>query len=167
MFRKFDCEANKILGLEKAYDKGLSKKMAAKENPPVQPRKPSATKADIFENRVIRPRAIQKIETPKNAYLMSLALYGRVDTTFIDGSLPNMDFKDIMEDLKNQKLVFENHRFSESNTSETRSVSEIEQDLTLAKNKLDELLKEKEANNQELLYEKNERNAASKRWDRV
>lgn len=154
LFRKFDCEANKILGLEKAYDKGLSKKMAAKENPPVEPRKPSATKADIFENRVIRPRAIQKIETPKDAYLMSLALYGRVDTTFIDGSLPNMDFKDIMEDLKNQKLVFENHRFSESNTSETRSVSEIEQDLTLAKNKLDELLKEKEANSQELLYEK-------------
>lgn len=154
LFRRFDCEANKILGLEKAYDKGLSKKMAAKENPPVEPRKPSATKADIFENRVIRPRAIQKIETPKDAYLMSLALYGRVDTTFIDGSLPNMDFKDIMEDLKNQKLVFENHRFSESNTSETRSVSEIEQDLTLAKNKLDELLKEKEANNQELLYEK-------------
>lgn len=154
LFRKFDCEANKILGLEKAYDKGLSKKMAAKENPPVEPRKPSATKADIFENRVIRPRAIQKIETPKDAYLMSLALYGRVDTTFIDGSLPNMDFKDIMEDLKNQKLVFENHRFSESNTSETRSASEIEQDLTLAKNKLDELLKEKEANSQELLYEK-------------
>ena len=154
LFRKFDCEANKILGLEKAYDKGLSKKMAAKENPPVEPRKPSATKADIFENRVIRPRAIQKIETPKDAYLMSLALYGRVDTTFIDGSLPNMDFKDIMEDLKSQKLVFENHRFSESNTSETRSVSEIEQDLTLAKNKLDELLKEKETNSQELLYEK-------------
>ena len=154
LFRKFDCEANKILGLEKAYDKGLSKKMAAKENPPVEPRKPSATKADIFENRVIRPRAIQKIETPKDAYLMSLALYGRVDTTFIDGSLPNMDFKDIMDDLKSQKLVFENHRFSESNTSETRSVSEIEQDLTLAKNKLDELLKEKEANSQELLYEK-------------
>lgn len=154
LFRKFDCEANKILGLEKAYDKGLSKTMAAKENPPVEPRKPSATKADIFENRVIRPRAIQKIETPKDAYLMSLALYGRVDTTFIDGSLPNMDFKDIMEDLKNQKLVFENHRFSEFSNSETRSVSDIEQDLTLAKNKLDELLKEKEANNQELLYEK-------------
>lgn len=154
LFRKFDCEANKILGLEKAYDKGLSKKMAAKENPPVEPRKPSATKADIFEKRVIHPRAIQKIETPKDAYLMSLALYGRVDTTFIDGSLPNMDFKDIMEDLKNQKLVFENHRFSDSSNSESRSIGEIEQDLTLAKNKLDELLKEKEANSQELLYEK-------------
>lgn len=154
LFRKFDCEANKILGLEKAYDKGLSKKMAAKENPPVEPRKASATKADIFEKRVIRPRAIQKIETPKDAYLMSLALYGKVDTTFIDGALPNMDFKDIMEDLKNQKLVFENHRFSDSSDIESRSISEIEQDLTLAKNKLDELLKEKETNSQELLYEK-------------
>lgn len=154
LFRKFDCEANKILGLEKAYDKGLSKTMAAKENPPVEPRKPSATKADIFENRVIRSRALQKIETPKDAYLMSLALYGRVDTTFIDGALPNMDFKDIMEDLKNQKLVFENHRFSESSNTESRSIGEIEQDLTLAKNKLDELLKEKETNSQELLYEK-------------
>lgn len=150
LFRKFDCEANKILGLEKAYDKGLSKKMAEKENPPVEPRKASAKKADIFERRVIRPRAIQKIETPKDAYLMSLAIYGKVNTTFIDGALPNMDFKDIMEDLKNQKLVFENHRFGDD--SKIRSVSEIEQDLAEARSKLESLLeKENSANSEQAL----------------
>ena len=68
--------------LEKDYDSGLSKDAAKKQG--VEPRKPSAKKADIFSKRVLAPyHAITHADTAKDALSASLAERGRVDLEYM------------------------------------------------------------------------------------
>lgn len=104
---KEDVELNKILALEKNYTKAISKESAKKQG--VEPRAESAQKAIIFSTRTIKPSREIIIKTPKDALMASLALYGNINNEFLTQSLPQMEFEQIINNLKEQKLVFVNH----------------------------------------------------------
>ena len=77
-----DPEAARLLALEKGFDRGLSADVAKKQGAPA--RKPSATKAAIFEKRVNAPyREITSVETPKEALMASLNQRGLVDLEYM------------------------------------------------------------------------------------
>lgn len=102
-----DVESNKILALEKNYTKSISKDSAKKQG--IEPRVESAQKAVIFSTRTIKPSRIIDIQTPKDALIASLAMYGNVNNEFLAQSLPQMEFGQIINNLKEQKLIFVNH----------------------------------------------------------
>lgn len=67
-----------LSALERNYDKGISKEMAARNG--VEPRVPSANKAAIFTKRVITPyRVITQVDTAKDALVVSLNEVGEID----------------------------------------------------------------------------------------
>lgn len=107
LYRGIDTESNKITALEKHYDKGISREAAKKNG--VEPRKPSATKADIFRTRTIRPAKEYVVNTPKEALMASLSIYGTINNEWIESKLPQMSSEAIFNDLRNQKLIFINH----------------------------------------------------------
>lgn len=74
-----DPEYPLLHALERDYDKGISKETAKKHG--VEPREPSAAKATIFSKRVMSPhREITRVETAKDALVVSMNEVGRVDT---------------------------------------------------------------------------------------
>lgn len=73
-----DPEFPLMMALERDYDKGISKDLAKKNG--VEPREVSAKKAAIFSKRVMSPlREIDKVETAKEALVVSMNELGRVD----------------------------------------------------------------------------------------
>lgn len=77
-----DPEAARLLALEKGFDRGLSADAAKKQG--AQARKPTASKAAIFEKRVNAPyREITSVETPKEALMASLNQRGLVDLEYM------------------------------------------------------------------------------------
>lgn len=73
-----DPEFPLMMALERDYDKGISKDLAKKNG--VEPREASAKKAAIFTKRVMSPlREIEKVETAKEALVVSMNELGRVD----------------------------------------------------------------------------------------
>lgn len=73
-----DPEFPLLMALERDYDKGISKDLAKKHG--VDPREASAQKAAIFTKRVLSPvREITKVETSKEALVVSMNELGRVD----------------------------------------------------------------------------------------
>ena len=59
-------------------------------------------KGDIFFKRTIKkPVAIEKVDTPQEALILSISQKGKVDLEYME-SLTNMDKSDIINDLKNQ-----------------------------------------------------------------
>jgi N12 class adenine-specific DNA methylase len=77
-----DTEAQLIQALEFDYDKGISKATAEKEG--IDPREPSATKADIFKRRVaFPPQDFMTVATAKDALLASLNYRGKVDPAYM------------------------------------------------------------------------------------
>lgn len=107
LYRSIDPECNKITALEKQYDKGIGREAAKKNG--VEPRKPSAIKADIFHTRTIRPAKEYVIKTPKDALMASLSIYGAINNEWIESALPQMEKEAIFNDLLEQKLIFVNH----------------------------------------------------------
>ncbi len=107
LYRGIDIESNKITALEKQYDKGIGREAAKKNG--VEARKPSAIKADIFNTRTIRPTKEHKVETPKEALMASLSIYGKINNEWIESALPQIDKEAIFNDLLEQKLIFVNH----------------------------------------------------------
>ncbi len=107
LYRQIDTECNKITALEKQYDKGISREAAKKNG--VEPRKPSATKADIFHTRTIRPAKEYIVNTPKEALMSSLSIYGSINNEWIESAMPQMNKEAIFNDLLEQKLIFVNH----------------------------------------------------------
>lgn len=78
-----DTEAQLVQALEFDYDKGISKAVAEKEG--IDPREPSAVKADIFNRRVaFPPQDFLTVTTPKDALLASLNYRGKVDTAYME-----------------------------------------------------------------------------------
>ena len=77
-----DTEAQLLQALEFDYDKGISKTTAAKED--IEPREPSAVKADIFKRRVaFPPQDFMTVTTAKDALLASLNYRGKVDLNYM------------------------------------------------------------------------------------
>jgi N12 class adenine-specific DNA methylase/antirestriction protein ArdC/phage/plasmid primase-like uncharacterized protein len=73
-----DPEYALLHSLERDYDRGISKEVARKNN--VEPREPSAKKAEIFSQRVMTPhREITRVETAKDALVVSMNETGKVD----------------------------------------------------------------------------------------
>ncbi|MFX1768009.1 DEAD/DEAH box helicase family protein [Paraburkholderia sp. A1RI-2L] len=73
-----DPEYALLHSLERDYDRGISKEVARKNN--VEPREPSAKKAEIFSQRVMTPhREITSVETAKDALVVSMNETGKVD----------------------------------------------------------------------------------------
>ena len=77
-----DTEASLLQALEFDYDKGISQAVADKEG--IDPRNPSAVKADIFNRRVaFPPQDFMTVTTAKDALLASLNYRGRVDGDYM------------------------------------------------------------------------------------
>ena len=77
-----DTEAQLLQALEFDYDKGISKTTADKED--IEPREPSAVKADIFKRRVaFPPQDFMTVTTAKDALLASLNYRGKVDLNYM------------------------------------------------------------------------------------
>ena len=77
-----DTEASLLLALEFDYDRGMSEAAAAREG--VEPRKPSAKKADIFKRRVLfPPQDGMVVASARDAMLASLNFRGTLDMAYM------------------------------------------------------------------------------------
>lgn len=77
-----DTEAQLLQALEFDFDKGVSKAVA--ENEGIDPREPTAIKADIFARRVaFPPQDYLTVTTAKDALLASLNYRGKVDGAYM------------------------------------------------------------------------------------
>lgn len=98
-----DTDAPLLQMLEFDYDNGVSKAMAEKEG--IEPRGPSATKADIFQRRVFFiQNDMQPVTSAKDAMVNSLNYRGRVDLAYMAGIYPGQDEAAIERELGD--LVF-------------------------------------------------------------
>ena len=92
-----DTESALLLALEFDYDKGVSKAVAAREE--IDPRNPSAVKADIFNRRVMFPPADNiKVSNAKDALLASLNYKARLDLPYM-ASLYEKTEAEIIQEL--------------------------------------------------------------------
>jgi N12 class adenine-specific DNA methylase len=92
-----DTEAQLVQALEFDYDKGISKAVAEREG--IEPREPSATKADIFQRRVaFPPQDFLTVSTAKDALLASLNYRGKVDMAYMAEVYGKTD-KEIFDEL--------------------------------------------------------------------
>ncbi|NOU15693.1 MAG: helicase, partial [Methylococcaceae bacterium] len=92
-----DTEAQLLQALEFDYDKGISKAVAEKEG--IDPREPSAVKADIFKRRVaFPPQDFMTVTTAKDALLASLNYRGRVDGNYM-AEVYDKSVEDIIKEL--------------------------------------------------------------------
>ena len=86
-----------LTSLEREYDPGISPESAQKTGH--EPRPPFASKADIFSKRVLEPRRkIERVDTPKEALIVSMNEYGRPDLDFMSG-LCGKSTDDLASDL--------------------------------------------------------------------
>lgn len=92
-----DTESALLLALEFDYDKGVSKAVATREE--IDPRDPSAVKADIFNRRVMFPPADNiKVSNAKDALLASLNYKARLDLPYM-ASLYDKTEAEIIQEL--------------------------------------------------------------------
>ncbi len=92
-----DTEAALLLALEFDYDRGVSRAVAERED--IEPRAPSATKADIFERRVMFPPADNiKVTSARDALLASLNYKGALDLGYM-AQLYDKSQADILAEL--------------------------------------------------------------------
>ncbi len=118
---RHDRHSNKILALEKNYNKGISKSVAIKHG--VAPMNPSAEKSDIFYKRTIAPYTKVVAHAPKEALIASLNEFGNIDLDYMQELLQKSvnDIKNssnkitqyskdsIKNSLLHEKLIFINH----------------------------------------------------------
>lgn len=92
-----DTESALLLALEFDYDKGVSKAVATREE--IDPRNPSAVKADIFNRRVMFPPADNiKVSNAKDALLASLNYKASLDLPYM-ASLYDKTEAEIIDEL--------------------------------------------------------------------
>lgn len=92
-----DTESALLLALEFDYDKGVSKAVSTREE--IDPRDPSAVKADIFNRRVMFPPADNiKVSNAKDALLASLNYKARLDLPYM-ASLYDKTEAEIIQEL--------------------------------------------------------------------
>jgi N12 class adenine-specific DNA methylase len=93
-----DTESSLLLALEFDYDKGISKAVAERDG--VEPKPPSARKADILLQRVLfPPRGDIQVESAKDALLASLNYKGGLDLTYMESVYPGHDAEAIVAEL--------------------------------------------------------------------
>ncbi|WP_077388277.1 hypothetical protein [Helicobacter bilis] len=118
---RYDRHSNKILALEKNYNKGISKSVAIKHG--VAPMNPSAEKSDIFYKRTIALYTKVVAHAPKEALIASLNEFGNIDLDYMQellqksvNDINNSSNKitqyskdSIKNSLLHEKLIFINH----------------------------------------------------------
>lgn len=101
-----DPEHSLLESLEVHYDRGISADVAKKQGIP--PRAPSADKAAIFSQRVLKPAIPAKqANSIKDALLISLRESGRIDFTRMS-KLLNKNEETIRDELQKEGLIFLN-----------------------------------------------------------
>lgn len=99
-------EHSLLESLEISYDSGISPEQAKKRNK--KSRAPSAQKATIFQQRVLRPsQVIEHAETSKDALIISLYETGKVNFTRM-AQLTGHSTEDIEKELQSEGLIFLN-----------------------------------------------------------
>ncbi|MDR3175019.1 MAG: DEAD/DEAH box helicase family protein, partial [Desulfovibrio sp.] len=101
-----DPEHSLLESLEMGYDKGLSPETAKRQGR--TPRKASATKAAIFQKRVLHPaRIADRAESAKDALIIALRETGKVDLARMD-QLLRRPADSIRKELAADGLIFQN-----------------------------------------------------------
>jgi N12 class adenine-specific DNA methylase/adenine-specific DNA methylase len=96
VFRE-DADYPLLAALEKNYDRGISREVAKKEG--VEPRQPTAEKADIFTKRTVSPvRPITKVDNATDALIASMNNRGRLDLGYMS-ELYNKPAAEIIKEL--------------------------------------------------------------------
>lgn len=86
-----------LASLEHGYTPGIGPTAAKRQG--VKPTKSTATKAPIFNRRVVAARTrVSKVDTPADALAVSMAERGRLDAAYI-GQLLNRDAEDVLREL--------------------------------------------------------------------
>ena len=102
-----DAEGSLLAGLEINFDRGISKDRAAKLG--IDARAPSAEKADIFRQRVIRPyRQITEADSPQQALAACIQYKGRIDADYMAELLKERQYtvQQVLDELESADLVF-------------------------------------------------------------
>lgn len=93
-----DPESQRILGLERDYDPGVSAQVAKKKA--MEKREPSAAKAAIFTRRVNTPfKEITSVQTPTEALAVSMNQRGKVDMPYM-AELMGADVATVLKGLE-------------------------------------------------------------------
>lgn len=123
-----------LASLEVDYDKGVTKTVAQKEGKIA--REPSARKAAILSKRVNQPRKrIESVETSKDALVVCLNEFGRVDLEYI-AQLTRKDESTIIGELKG--LVYQNPTNNEWETASKYLSGDVKKKLKIAEEAGDE-----------------------------
>jgi N12 class adenine-specific DNA methylase len=93
-----DAEFSLLMALEFDYDRGVSEAIAARDG--IEPKKPSANKADILLQRVLFPHKDDfRVENAKDALLASLDYKGRMDLDYMVSVYPGKSAGEIIDEL--------------------------------------------------------------------
>jgi len=123
-----------LASLEIDYDKGVSKVVAEKEGKVA--RDPSAKKAAILFKRVNQPRKrIESVENAKDALVVCLNEYGRVDIEYI-AQLTKSGVPEVIEELRG--LIYKNPESNSWETSSKYLSGDVKKKLKIAQNAGDE-----------------------------
>nr|WP_324761499.1 SNF2-related protein [Helicobacter cetorum] len=104
---KQDLYGAKVLGLEKDFEKEITPRNAQIQN--IEPRQPSAKKAQIFFERTLNPRKQFSITNAKEALMASLNQKGRLDLHFIRDNFKAQSLETTLKELLEQKLIYKDH----------------------------------------------------------
>lgn len=86
-----------LASLEHSYTPGVGPAAAKRQG--IKPTKSTATKAPIFNRRVVAARTrVSKVDTPADALAVSMAERGKLDAAYI-GQLLNRDAEDVLREL--------------------------------------------------------------------
>ncbi len=86
-----------LASLEHGYTPGIGPAAAKRQG--IKPTKSTATKAPIFDRRVVAARTrVRKVESPADALAVSMAERGKLDAAYI-GQLLNRDAEDVLREL--------------------------------------------------------------------
>ncbi len=115
--------------LEPEYDPGISKAVAKKRE--IEPRAPSAGKADIFRRRVLAPTAfVENVTSAKDAMVASLNVHGRIDPDYM-ASIYGKPFDEITDELGN--LAFQDPESRSWETADVYLSGNVKHKLAVAK----------------------------------
>ena len=93
-----DLDAHLLQALEFDYDQGVS--VATAREREIEPREPSAKRADILSRRVLFPRAsVEEVSSARDALLVCLDEHGMVDLSFMGQIYPGHSEQQIVDEL--------------------------------------------------------------------
>ncbi|MGN8431956.1 SNF2-related protein, partial [Helicobacter pylori] len=105
---KQDLYGAKVLGLEKDFEKEITPRSAKMQK--IEPRKPSAKKAQIFFERTLSPKKELIITNAKEALIASINQKGGLDLHFIRDHFTTQSLETTIKELLEQKLIYKDHK---------------------------------------------------------